>query len=134
MKLSFSNPAIRLVPPNYDRVELCEDLRVEHPLGSYAVTKGFVCDLESVPPLAVAVALVLTLGSIDLSKLGRGAIPGVIHDDLYKRGIVSRAEADAIYLEAMRQTKVWLASRWLKYLVVRLVGWAAWNQHRKNDL
>lgn len=122
MTLAFNNPAFRLVPPLYDTVELKEPLLVKHGLGGFAVPDGFRCDLESVPRL-----IQLLPG---MAKIGKGAIPGVIHDYLYKTGLVSRPEADALYLEAMKQRRVHLLARWAKYLAVRVFGGAAWRKHR----
>ena len=123
MSLSFNNPAIRLVPPKFDRVELVEPLEVTHPLGKMVIHPGFVCDLESVPKV------VQFLPGMD--KLGKGAIPGIIHDYLYSTGLLSKPMADAVYLEAMKQRRVGTLARWIKYLAVRLCGGKAWRAHRR---
>lgn len=123
MPLRFSNPAFRLIPPGYDRVELTEPLVIRHSFGDVVIPAGFKCDFESVPKL------IQLLPSME--KIGRGAVPGTIHDYLYATGLVSKPEADALYLEAMKQCRVPLLARWTKYLAVRLCGGPAWRGHRR---
>jgi len=125
VSLKFTNPAFRLTPPDYNRVTLAESPIVSHPLGGFEVPEGFECDLESVPRLVQILP--------GMEEVGKGAIPGVIHDWLYKTGLVSKPEADSIYLEAMRQRNVPVLTRYAKYVAVRLFGGAAWRAHRKND-
>lgn len=47
----------------------------------------------------------------------------VIHDELYGSGVVSRALADAIFLEAMIVSKVARWRAYLAYAAVRACGW-----------
>ena len=124
MKIAFNNPALRLVSPRFDRVELVEDFVIEHPLGRLEVKRGFVCDLESVPRLLQWL----------FPKLGRGALAGIAHDRLYARGEVSRAIADALYLGLLRELGVGWCERTTKYLALRAFGWAAWNAHRRREV
>ncbi len=58
-----------------------------------------------------------------LQKMGPHARAGCFHDQLYRRGDVSRPIADAIFLEIMRYDGVALEARWLIYWNVRLFGW-----------
>jgi len=55
---------------------------------------------------------------------GRAA---VIHDWLYRNPVVSRAVADAIFLDAMATDKVPRWQRWPLYFGVRLGGWASYQ-------
>lgn len=57
----------------------------------------------------------------------------VVHDYLYATGIVSRAEADLIFLILMRRLGVPKFQRRMMYRALRLFGWAAWNECRRND-
>lgn len=98
------------------------------------VPAGFRFDGESIP--AFLQWLVPPFGQ---SK--RGAC---VHDYLYRfagyhnadGGLVSvtRTEADAVYRELCRAKGLpkWRAS--LRWSVLRVVGWAAWNANRKNDV
>lgn len=147
MRLEIPNPTFRFVPPGYDRVQLAEDLTVAgfqkvlagpsvpgyspgEQMGEYQVFKltvpaGRISDLESIPPIVAWIP--------GLKKLGRGTIPGVIHDELYATGLVSRPLADVIYLCLQKHFGAsWLA-RWTKYLAVRCFGWIPWNGHRRRD-
>jgi hypothetical protein len=92
----------------------------------FSIDPGFVCDLESVPKICQLLP--------GMEKVGKGAVPGIIHDYLYKTALVSKPEADAIYLEAMKQRRVGLLARWTKYLAVRLCGGPAWRAHRAADM
>lgn len=94
------------------------------------VPAGFRFDGESIP-----VALQWLVPPFGQSK--RGAC---VHDYLYRtRGFhtvagevvpVSRAEADAVYREliAAKGLPRWRAS--MRWAVLRLVGWAAWNARK----
>lgn len=123
MNISTNNPAIRLVAPRFDRVELVEDFVIVHPFGTHVVRKGFVCDLESVPRLLAWL----------FPKLGRGALAGIAHDDLYAKGALTRAIADAAYLALLKKFGVGWCERTTKYLALRCFGWWAWHQHRRSE-
>lgn len=95
------------------------------------IGRGFVTDFASMP-----------LNVIFRSPGGKWDKPAVVHDCLYKTGFVSvdgcdqprlitRAEADAIFDEAMQVAGVNRVARWIIYQGVRIGGWRAWNQHRK---
>lgn len=72
---------------------------------------------------------------------GAHSRPAVVHDCLYKTGFVcvddgsvrwiTRQEADAIFLDAMKVNGVRWISRRLIHRGVRLGGRAAWAKHRK---
>ena len=114
-------------------------LMLEEPFSVYSgvlnavvmVPKGFICDGESIPA-----AIQWLVPPFGLSK--RAAI---VHDYLYRNAGyynsaktftgVSRADADAVYHELCRVKGLpaWRAS--LRYRVLRLVGFAAWNSNRK---
>lgn len=57
----------------------------------------------------------------------------VVHDWLYDTGIVTRAEADRIFLELMRGLGVPRFQRRAMYRALRLFGWMAWNDCRRKD-
>lgn len=91
--------------------------------GLITVPVGFYTDFASVPrfmPIAYA-----CLGDTAHE-------PAVVHDWLYYAAITTREEADKILLEAML---AWKMPSWRCYPIywgVRLGGWAAWDQHRKD--
>lgn len=97
------------------------------------IGRGFITDFASMP-----------LNVIFRSPGGKWDKPAVVHDCLYKAGcvsvqgqeeprIITRGEADAIFLEAMEVASVdWLRRR-IIYAGVRVGGWRAWNAHRRHD-
>ena len=60
--------------------------------------------------------------------------PAVIHDYLYATAKTDRKTADNVLLEAMETFGIHWLDRRMIYLGVRIGGWKAWNEHRKNDL
>jgi hypothetical protein len=87
----------------------------------FEVPAGFVTDLDSVPRLPVVWLL--------LKGWSRGA--AVLHDWLYSEGLVSRAEADRVFLDAMRATGVGV-QRFVIWAGVRLFGRLYFRQMRED--
>lgn len=95
---------------------------------------GFITDFASIPRL---------LKLRWPSPGGTWDKPAVIHDCLYRERkvhrddgsfrLVTRAEADAIFNEAMRVTQTWPTSRLSIYLGVRAGGWWPWRKYRKTE-
>jgi hypothetical protein len=83
------------------------------------VPAGFVTDYASIPWLLTPI----------FHPRGRYNRAAVVHDYLYKTGAVSRAVADAIFLEAMQILGVGFCRRYLMYWAVRRFGWI----HYKKD-
>lgn len=83
------------------------------------VPAGFTTDFASVPRLPFAYAIFGNLAQEE----------SVIHDLLYRRnGGVTRAQADAVFLEAMEvMGKPWYV-RWPMYLGVRAGGWKSFHK------
>lgn len=63
---------------------------------------------------------------------GSHAPAAVIHDGLYSAQLTTRAEADRIFYEAMRESGVRWTQATAMYLGVRLGGWLPWRNHRRN--
>ncbi len=78
----------------------------------FTVPAGFVTDLDSVPRVPFAYLLFK----------GRARAAAALHDWLYCEGLVSRSEADAVFLDAMQATGVAWRHRWPIWLGVRLFG------------
>jgi hypothetical protein len=60
----------------------------------------------------------------------------VLHDFCYAQAEalqLTRAAADALFLEAMAATGFRRTGRWTIYLGVRIGGWAAWQGHRRRQ-
>lgn len=85
------------------------------------VPAGFVSDLASVPR---------ALWSI-LPPLASYTRAAVVHDYLYVNNGVTRAQADKVLLDAMRETGVGWWTRSTVYSGVRAGGFIAWNRYRK---
>jgi hypothetical protein len=56
----------------------------------------------------------------------------VLHDVIYRDNLTkyTRAQADAIFLEAMESVGVGWCKRRIVYHAVRLAGWKPWNENR----
>lgn len=86
-----------------------------------AVPIGFVTDLASIPRLLHPL----------IPVNGRHRAAAILHDYLYASQTTSRAEADAIFLEAMASCGVRWTQRYAMYAAVRLAGWIAWHNNKK---
>lgn len=92
----------------------------------FRIPRGYQTDFASIP----AVARLLT------DRMGDTLEPAKIHDWLYSVGEgaadtskeVKRAEADKIFLDAMEDNGVGLATRWIMYQSVRLGGGNAYGR------
>lgn len=87
----------------------------------YMVPRGFITDLASIPRALRWL--------IDPDGPSRQA--AVLHDFLYCIHYLPRAEADALFLEALESCGVGRATRWAMYLGVRAGGWVYWDQRKE---
>jgi len=94
--------------------ELTEDLLYYSPLLKKVLTvpKGFDTDCASVP---VGFRWLIPFG-------GRKMKAATLHDYLYRNKVVSRDQADKIFMEAMVAQKVPLWERTIMYYAVRVFG------------
>lgn len=83
----------------------------------FTMPEGFVTDYASVPRLPFAYWLA--------GGLARKA--AVVHDWLYRHGGCTRAEADAVFLEAMAATGQPWFRRSAMWAAVRTFGWTAYD-------
>lgn len=88
------------------------------------IPAGRVTDLASTPRLVWNI----------FPPFGKYTGAAVVHDELYTTGEATREQADAVLLEAMETEGVGFFTRHTIYRAVRLFGWAAWNEHRKDDM
>lgn len=86
----------------------------------FMVPRGFITDLASIP-LALR-------WLIDPDGLSRQA--AVLHDFLYCLHFTTRAEADALFLEALAACGVGWVTRHAMYAGVRAGGWVYWDQRK----
>ncbi len=90
--------------------------------GLITVPIGFYTDFASVPRIGII-----------YSMLGDTAHePAVIHDWIYYSAIVTREIADEVLMEAMKVIGIPWWRRYPIYWGVRIGGWHAWDQHRKD--
>ena len=101
--------------------QLNRDYQLEIDDIRYRLKKGFVTDFSSYPWYA---RLIVRFSKVDIA--------GVIHDWLYCRGEMSRAEADEIWRQvAMAGTShANPIQAWLSLLGLRIGGWVSWNKYR----
>lgn len=96
------------------------------------VSEGFEFDGESIP---------LCMQTL-VKPFGQSRRGACVHDWLYRHGgyyradssfvRVTRKQADEVYRELIlaKGLAPWRAT--IRYSILRLVGWAAWNQNEKN--
>lgn len=98
--------------------------KFQHYTNEFTVPAGFVCDLASVPRwLAwLAPSWMQTSGA------------GVLHDYLYRTGLLSRREADWLFYEALRaEPATGVVRATAMWLAVRVFGWGAWTCNRLSE-
>ena len=88
----------------------------------FNVPVGFITDGASVPRV---------LHSLISPWSGKHSKAAVLHDYLYRSGVVSRLIADVIFLEAMRVLKVNRFTALTMYIAVRLFGLKAWEKYNE---
>lgn len=93
--------------------------------GHVYIQPGFVCDLTSLR----------FLGLVSRGEWDRAAL---VHDWLYKNGAhagtrLTKADADAVFEEAMRALHTHPFRVWLYRQGVRFFAWRAWLGHRRRD-
>jgi hypothetical protein len=84
------------------------------------VPRGYITDLASIPRVFRAV--------FNVNGLLRA--PAVLHDWLYSSQRYTRAQSDAIFLEAMESRGIGRAERYAVYAAVRSFGWVYWNKRK----
>ncbi len=89
------------------------------------IPAGFTTDLASVPRMLPGLFRLLFRDELQTARAA------VLHDWLYHTGFVSRAEADALFYEALRATHETAVGAWAMWLGVRSGGWFAWRKHRR---
>ena len=60
----------------------------------------------------------------------------LLHDFLYKTGIVSRSEADWMFHECVQSRsplRKWSLVGWVRWIGVRIGGYWAWKKHRRSE-
>lgn len=87
------------------------------------IPAGFTLDFASVP------------GPIQWLFPSRAifSLAALVHDYLYKTGCCTRWEADAVFYSLLAAERLGVGVRTVMWLGVRLGGWAAWRQHRKQS-
>lgn len=82
------------------------------------IPAGFNTDLASVPRIFQSI----------IPKLGHHIRPAIVHDYAYEGFTnLTRKEADEMFLEGMKATKVSFLRRKLMWLAVRVVGKGWWG-------
>lgn len=105
----------------------------DRPARTLTAPAGFFTDFLSIP----------LIGSVFISRTGRSAAAGVIHDALYSGQAVlsdemrrrypsgcTRRDADALLRVMARELGESWATSTALYVSVRAAGWYRWNQYR----
>lgn len=86
------------------------------------IPKGFIFDGASIPRLFWIIG----------TPMWTDTLPGaLIHDFIYRNQFLTRSEADQVFNEEMQKSKVRCIKRIIFYTWVRIWGWLAWKQRRK---
>lgn len=114
------------------------------PDGKYIkINTGFIFDGVSTPKIFWAF----------LSPTGLLFLPAIVHDQIYKnKGILmsenkgdlighcpglfkefTQKEADELFLSIALQVNGFCIIETIAFYLLRLVGWMAWNKHRRNE-
>ena len=86
---------------------------------TYTIPAGFIMDFASLPRPAKAIY------PVDDETRS----PAALHDWLYCSQVVTREEADALFLEALDRAGIRWSKRQVYYRAVRAGGWMYWNKH-----
>ena len=105
---------------------LLEDYTVYVKDYSITVKEGFIFDGASLPRV--------TWSLIGCPFIGAYTIPALIHDALYASEIVSRKEADDIFLDLLEEYGVGYLKRYSMYWGVRAGGGFVWLKHKPNEV
>ena len=114
--------------------QLTENFRFKIGTNEYVIAKGFIFDGASVPKF-----LAMWLSPVGVLLMG-----GLVHDYMYKfEGLrrkntdfeyVTQKQADKIFRDICIAVNGFKLLNYLAYWALRVAGWYAWNQHRKNEL
>lgn len=102
--------------------ELNRDYKIEIDDVFYTISKGFVTDFSSYPWYA---RLIVRFDKVDIA--------GVVHDWLYCKGELTRADADRIWRIVARAGKnhANFLQVWLSWIGLRIGGWVTWRMYRQ---
>lgn len=69
-----------------------------------------------------------------LKRFGKYTNAAILHDALYASELLSRKEADKLFLEAMEVSDVHYFRRHTYYYAVRMFGGLVWKNHKKCEI
>ena len=102
-------------------VEEAFDANWSTPVRHFKITvpKGFTTDLASIPRIFQSI----------VPKLGHHIRPAIVHDYCYEGHVrdMTRKEADEMFLDGMKSTKVSWLRRNVMWLAVRVGGKGLWD-------
>jgi hypothetical protein len=91
---------------------------------SLAIEPGFEWDGASIPRV-----FWITIGSPFNPCF---TVAGLVHDYLYKTQPIERSRADKVFHNILKKSGVGLINSTRMYLAVRVGGFIAWKNHKKN--
>lgn len=112
------NERIVVVQSGDDDFELVEPITYQGRLETFTVPAGSGTDLASVPRPLVWL----------FPRYGRYTKAAILHDYLWRSGVVSKADADGVFRRAMRELGVPIVRRWMMWAAVHTVS--AWTDPR----
>lgn len=90
------------------------------------VKKGLVTDGASIPRIFWSI--------IGCPSNGKYVGSAIIHDGLYMSEIISRKDADKIFLDMLKHNGIGYIKRNLMYFAVRLGGYFVWRKHNQDTV
>ncbi|HET7302243.1 MAG TPA: DUF1353 domain-containing protein [Candidatus Saccharimonadales bacterium] len=110
--MPFSDVQVTVKQIDKDTWELVDTVEYIAATRHFVVPKGFRTDFASVPQLLIWF----------VPRYGVYTKSAILHDYMYKRADISKADADGIFRRSMRELGVPFLRRWLMWAAVRLFG------------
>ena len=106
--------------------KLNSNLTYENDNYKITVKKGMITDGASIPRLFWSI--------IGCPMNGKYVGSALIHDGLYSSEIISRKDADDIFLDMLKNNEVSTLKRYAMYYAVRIGGHFVWKNHTKESV
>jgi len=104
-------------------VKMSQDCTVMVRGHKITIKKGFPSDFASVPRIFWRV----------FPPWGKYSPAAIVHDWLYRKGLLTRKESDLCFLHGMKKLAVPAFTRWAMYRAVRYGAWGVWSDYREQD-
>jgi hypothetical protein len=114
----LDHPTLKMLPSGTEWRLILPLIYLRDDYTAITVPAGFITDLASIPRAFHSL----------IPVNGKHSPAAILHDYLYCTQDRTRAEADAIFLEAMKACGVGWLRRQAMWSAVRAGGWLAWKE------